>query len=417
MRRPPSASLAAIGAWIGRTGRQARRPPEFMTKAFEKQDVTEMTEKTAVTHAVVGEDHAGSRLDRFLTRQYPGLPRTRLYRIVRKGEVRVNGKRAEIDTRLVLGDSVRLPPVRATAAEPAQGEPGAASSAPVAPREVGATPATPAAQAAPAAPAAPRAVGTPAPAAVRRRVPDTLMQTVTGAIIHEDERLLVIDKPAGIAVHGGSGVSFGIIEALRAARPQESDSLELVHRLDRDTSGVLLVARKPAVLRMLHASLREGEGFEKRYLALLKGSWQLGKKRIDAPLRTDLRVGGERTVKVAPMGKSAASDFRVVQSFGKVATLMEVSILTGRTHQIRVHAAYAGHPVAGDPKYGDAEFNEQMRDMELERMFLHASSLSFVWPDRGTEFSVNAPLPPELARVIDALSRPRPKRSRYRYKR
>jgi 23S rRNA pseudouridine955/2504/2580 synthase len=326
----------------------------------------------------------------------------------------VNGKRAEIDTRLVLGDSVRLPPVRATAAEPAQGEPGTASSAPAAPREVGATPATPAAQAAP---AAPRAAGTPAPAAVRRRVPDTLMQTVTGAIIHEDERLLVIDKPAGIAVHGGSGVSFGIIEALRAARPQESDSLELVHRLDRDTSGVLLVARKPAVLRMLHASLREGEGFEKRYLALLKGSWQLGKKRIDAPLRTDLRVGGERTVKVAPMGKSAASDFRVVQSFGKVATLMEVSILTGRTHQIRVHAAYAGHPVAGDPKYGDAEFNEQMRDMELERMFLHASSLSFVWPDRGTEFSVNAPLPPELARVIDALSRPRPKRSRYRYKR
>jgi 23S rRNA pseudouridine955/2504/2580 synthase len=317
----------------------------------------------------------------------------------------------------VLGDSVRLPPVRATAAEPVHGEPGAASSAPAAPREVNAAPAAPSAQAAPAAPAAPRAAGTPAPAAVRRRVPDTLMQTVTGAIIHEDERLLVIDKPAGIAVHGGSGVSFGIIEALRAARPQESDSLELVHRLDRDTSGVLLVARKPAVLRMLHASLREGEGFEKRYLALLKGSWQLGKKRIDAPLRTDLRVGGERTVKVAPMGKSAASDFRVVQSFGKVATLMEVSILTGRTHQIRVHAAYAGHPVAGDPKYGDAEFNEQIRDMELERMFLHASSLSFVWPDRGTEFSVNAPLPPELARVIDALSRPRPKRSRYRYKR
>jgi 23S rRNA pseudouridine955/2504/2580 synthase len=329
----------------------------------------------------------------------------------------VNGKRAEIDTRLVLGDSVRLPPVRATAAEPVHGEPGAASSAPAAPREVNAAPAAPSAQAAPAAPAAPRAAGTPAPAAVRRRVPDTLMQTVTGAIIHEDERLLVIDKPAGIAVHGGSGVSFGIIEALRAARPQESDSLELVHRLDRDTSGVLLVARKPAVLRMLHASLREGEGFEKRYLALLKGSWQLGKKRIDAPLRTDLRVGGERTVKVAPMGKSAASDFRVVQSFGKVATLMEVSILTGRTHQIRVHAAYAGHPVAGDPKYGDAEFNEQIRDMELDRMFLHASSLSFVWPDRGTEFSVNAPLPPELARVIDALSRPRPKRSRYRYKR
>ena len=395
-----------------------------MTKAFEKQDVTEMTEKTAVTHALVGEDHAGSRLDRFLTRQYPGLPRTRLYRIVRKGEVRVNGKRAEIDTRLMLGDSVRLPPVRPTAPEPgqgetAQGETGATASTPTAaPREAGVAPAAPReAGVAPAAPAAHRTAGAFAPAAARRRVPDTLIQTVTGAIIHEDERLLVIDKPAGIAVHGGSGVSFGIIEALRAARPHEGDYLELVHRLDRDTSGVLLVARKPAVLRMLHASLREGEGFEKRYLALLKGSWQLGKKRIDAPLRTDLRVGGERTVKVAPMGKSAASDFRVVQSFGKVATLMEVSILTGRTHQIRVHAAYAGHPVAGDPKYGDAEFNAEIREMELERMFLHASSLSFVWPDRGTDFSVNAPLPPALARVIDVLSRPRPKRTRYRYKR
>ncbi len=383
-----------------------------------------MTEKTAVTHALVGEDHAGSRLDRFLTRQYPGLPRTRLYRIVRKGEVRVNGKRAEIDTRLMLGDSVRLPPVRPTAPEPGQGETGqgetgATASAPTAaPREAGAAPVAPReAGVAPAAPAAHRTAGAFAPTAARRRVPDTLIQTVTGAIIHEDERLLVIDKPAGIAVHGGSGVSFGIIEALRAARPHESDYLELVHRLDRDTSGVLLVARKPAVLRMLHASLREGEGFEKRYLALLKGSWQLGKKRIDAPLRTDLRVGGERTVKVAPMGKSAASDFRVVQSFGKVATLMEVSILTGRTHQIRVHAAYAGHPVAGDPKYGDAEFNAEIREMELERMFLHASSLSFVWPDRGTDFSVNAPLPPALARVIDVLSRPRPKRTRYRYKR
>lgn len=227
---------------------------------------------------------------------------------------------------------------------------------------------------------------------------------MTGAILHEDERLLVINKPAGLAVHGGSGLSFGVIEALRAARPDESDKLELVHRLDRDTSGVLLVARKPAVLRMLHAGLREGEGFEKRYLALLKGSWQLGKKRIDAPLRTDLRVGGERTVKVQASGKSATSDFRPVQGFGRTASLLEVSILTGRTHQIRVHAAYAGHPVAGDPKYGDAEFNKEMREYGLERMFLHASSLSFVWPDRGTEFSVNAPLPPELAQVIDALS-------------
>jgi len=286
-----------------------------MSKPMEKQDLTKHSGKLSVRHLTVDGEDAGTRLDKFLARQYPEVPRTRLFRLVRKGEVRVNGKRAGI----------------------------------------------------------------------------------------------------GIAVHGGSGVSFGVIEALRAARPDEAEKLELVHRLDRDTSGVLIIARKPSVLRMLHAGLREGEGFEKRYLALVKGSWQLGKKRIEAPLRTDLRVGGERTVKVAAGGKAATTDFRPVQGFGKLASLLEVSILTGRTHQIRVHAAYAGHPVAGDPKYGDREFNEEMREHGLERMFLHASSISFLWPDRGTEFSVNAPLPPELARVIDALSGlKRPGRARSR---
>jgi 23S rRNA pseudouridine955/2504/2580 synthase len=367
-----------------------------MTKPPEKQDLTETTGKSAVKQVVVGEDDAGSRLDRFLTRQYPGVPRTRLFRIVRKGEVRVNGKRAAIDTRLASGDTVRLPPVRALAPGEEGADDGAAGG------RTGATGAG--------------AAGVGAKPK-RVRVPTSLIETITRAVIHEDERLLVIDKPAGIAVHGGSGISFGVIEALRAARPDEADKLELVHRLDRDTSGVLLVARKPAVLRMLHASLRDGEGFEKRYLALLKGDWQLGKKRIDAPLRTDLRVGGERTVKVQAGGKPAASDFRVVQSYGRTATLMEVAILTGRTHQIRVHAAYAGHPVAGDPKYGDQAFNEDMREIGLERMFLHASSISFVWPDRGTEFSVNAPLPPELARVLDVIVRPRSKRSRKPYQR
>lgn len=364
-----------------------------MTKASEKQDLTETSGKTAVKQAVVGEDDAGTRLDKFLARQYPGVPRTRLFRIVRKGEVRVNGKRAAIDTRLAAGDTVRLPPVRTEA--PGEEGPGDTS--------VGGASGTPG--------------GTATAKPKRVRVPTSLIDTITRAVIYEDDRLLVIDKPAGIAVHGGSGVSFGVIEALRAARPDEADRLELVHRLDRDTSGVLLVARKPAVLRMLHASLRDGEGFEKRYLALLKGDWQLGKKRIDAPLRTDLRVGGERTVRVHAAGKPSASDFRVVQSYGRTATLMEVSILTGRTHQIRVHAAYAGHPVAGDPKYGDEAFNEDMRGIGLDRMFLHASSISFVWPDRGTEFSVNAPLPPELARVLDVIVRPRSKRSRKPYKR
>jgi 23S rRNA pseudouridine955/2504/2580 synthase len=231
------------------------------------------------------------------------------------------------------------------------------------------------------------------------RVPPKLLETIHASIIREDERLIVIDKPAGIAVHGGSGVSFGIIEALRALRPDES--LELVHRLDRDTSGCLLIARKPSSLRTTHALLREGE-FEKGYLALVMGKWNLGKKRIDAPLRTDLRVSGERTVKVHPSGKAAISEFRPVQFFGNRATLVEVSIFTGRTHQIRVHATHAGHPVAGDEKYGDKAFNESMRLLGLDRMFLHAHRVAFEWP-QGGEFAANAPLPPDLAVLLDRL--------------
>jgi 23S rRNA pseudouridine955/2504/2580 synthase len=336
-----------------------------MTKILQKQDVTPAETRSGARHALVGQDDAGIRLDRYLARQLPGVPRTRLFRLVRKGEVRVNGRRASIDLRLAAGDDVRIPPVRQDAE-----------------------------------PSAPFGGTT-----VRgKRLPEGLVETIRAAVIYEDDRLLVVNKPAGIAVHGGSGISFGVIEALRAARPDEADALELVHRIDRDTSGVLLVARKAAVLRMLHASLREGDDFEKRYLALVAGHWQLGRKRIDAPLRTDLRVGGERTVQVHASGKASISDFAPVQFFGTLATLMEVRIDTGRTHQIRVHAAYAGNPVAGDEKYGDADFNARLRELGLRRMFLHAASLSFTWPDRGTPFSVSAPLPPELAMVIDALS-------------
>jgi 23S rRNA pseudouridine955/2504/2580 synthase len=240
-----------------------------------------------------------------------------------------------------------------------------------------------------------------------------LLETMRTAIVHEDDNLLVLNKPAGVAVHGGSGVSFGVIEGLRALRPGET--LELVHRLDRDTSGVLLVARNTSALRSAHALLRDG-GFEKRYLALVKGKWELGRKRIDIPLRTDLRVGGERTVRADASGKPSLSEFRPVQFFGKQATLMEVTLFTGRTHQIRVHAQHAGHPVAGDEKYGDDELNAQMTVLGLNRMFLHAHSVSFEWPSgrdaSGTgsarapsgEFSVNTPLPPELAAVIDTLA-------------
>ena len=309
-------------------------------------------ERQAVRLLEVTAEQAGQRLDNFVHRLLGDLPRSRIYRVIRKGEVRVNGHRAGPDTRLQAHDKIRIPPVRVRPAS-----------------EVG--------------------------------QPSTqLLETMRAAIVHEDDNLLVLNKPAGIAVHGGSGVSFGVIEGLRALRPGET--LELVHRLDRDTSGVLLVARNTAALRTVHALLRDG-AFEKRYLALVKGKWELGRKRIDIPLRTDLRVGGERTVRADASGKPSLSEFRPIQFFGKQATLMEVTLFTGRTHQIRVHAQHAGHPVAGDEKYGDEEFNAQMKVLGLNRMFLHAHSVSFEWP-AGGEFSVNTPLPPELASIIDTLA-------------
>ncbi|MDB6091631.1 MAG: Pseudouridine synthase [Gammaproteobacteria bacterium] len=316
--------------------------------------------RSEVRHFEVSDEEAGQRLDNFVHKRLGDIPRSRVYRVIRKGEVRVNGHRAGPDTRLQAHDKIRIPPVRV---QP--------------PQEVG-------------------------------RPSADLQETIRRAIVHEDEKLLVLDKPSGIAVHGGSGVSFGVIEALRALRPEES--FELAHRLDRDTSGCLLIARTPSALRTVHALLREGS-FEKRYLTLLGGQWDLGKKRIDVPLRTDTRVNGERTVKADASGKPSVSEFRPVQFFGKRATLMEVDLLTGRTHQIRVHAQHAGHPVAGDAKYGDETLNETMKGLGLNRMFLHAHSVSFEWP-QGGQFSVNTPLPPDLARVIDKLGDlPKAKRS------
>jgi 23S rRNA pseudouridine955/2504/2580 synthase len=309
-----------------------------------------------VRQVEVGESGAGQRLDNFLGKILQNVPRSLIFRVIRKGEVRINGKRAKPEARLLATDIVRVPPIR---------------------------------------------VGDDAPP---RRAPSAMVQKILDAIILEEPRLLVVDKPAGVAVHGGSGVSFGVIEALRAARPDET--LELVHRIDRETSGLLLVSRKPAALRTLHALLREGR-VEKRYLALVQGKWELGKKRIDAPLRTDIRVGGERTVKADASGKEAASVFTPVQFFGKKATLVEVALETGRTHQIRVHAAHAGYPLAGDDKYGDADFNEKMKALGLTRMFLHAHHLSFTWPETGVEFTVSTPLPAELKAVIDVLNPPR----------
>jgi 23S rRNA pseudouridine955/2504/2580 synthase len=311
-----------------------------------------------VRRVPVDAEAEGQRLDKVLGRLLAGVPRSHIFRLIRRGEVRVNGRRARPEQRLASGDELRLPPVR------------------------------------PADPDAPR------------RVPAALIARVEAAVIHEDERLLVLDKPAGLAVHGGSGLAFGVIEALRASRPKET--LELAHRLDRDTSVCLLIARRASALRALHALLREG-AMQKSYLALLAGRWKLGAKRVDAPLRTDLRSGGERTVKVDAQGKHAQTEFRLIEHLGARASLLEASILTGRTHQIRVHAAYCGHPVAGDEKYGDPAANAAFAELGLHRMFLHAHSCAFSWPD-GSEQSFTAPLPDELRVVLERLKQPRRRR-------
>lgn len=299
----------------------------------------------------ISEDAAGQRLDNFLLTRLKGVPKSHVYRLLRKGEVRVNKGRVKPDYRLAAGDVVRLPPVR-------RPEPGAI-------------------------PARGRSAG------VR-------LET---RILHEDERLIVLDKPSGIAVHGGSGLSHGVIEALRAARP-EAPYLELVHRLDRETSGCLLIAKRRSMLRSLHELLREGR-VEKRYLALVKGRWELGQVRLEDRLRKSVR-GGERLVTVDEGGKAAASIFRPVE-IGSAASLLEVRIMTGRTHQIRVQAAEAGHPLAGDERYGDREYNRRMKSLGLERLFLHAASVGWEDPVSGEWRMFSAPLPDDLGEMLSQL--------------
>jgi len=309
--------------------------------------------KSPLTLRTVTADEAGQRVDNFLMRHFKTVPRSRVYRLLRKGEVRVNRKRVDAEYRIQEGDEVRLPPVRIDAV----GE--------------------------------------------LRQPSGSLLELIERAVIFQDKHLLVLDKPAGVAVHGGSGMSFGVIEALRASRPRET--LELVHRLDRDTSGCLLVARDRSTLTALHALIRNG-GMHKTYMALVAGSWQLGTKRIDAPLATDNRQHGERHVRVAAAGKDSVSVFKPLQFFGSLATLMEVDIPTGRTHQIRVHASFAGHPLLGDDKYGDRDRNAELKRHGLKRTFLHAQSVAFEWPGSGVPFHASSPLPPELAAVLDAIT-------------
>lgn len=308
--------------------------------------------------AVVAADRAGQRLDNFLLGQLKGAPRTLVYKLIRSGQVRVNGGRAKADRRVEAGDEVRIPPVRLMIGDDASRSPPAS----------------------------------------------TILRALEQAIVYEDARLLAINKPAGIASHGGSGISHGVIEGLRALRPNES--LELVHRLDRDTSGLMVIARKRSALVELQALLREdhGAGIEKRYLALLVGRMPDGVLDVDVPLHVGLRQGGERHVTVSDAGKPSLSHFRALERRGG-HSYCEIRIATGRTHQIRVHASHLGHPVAGDAKYGDADANARLRRQAgLRRLFLHASSLEFALDGGRVPYLLHAPLPPELAGVLDRLS-------------
>ena len=312
---------------------------------------------TGARTVTVPADRAGQRLDNFLLGQLKGAPRSLVYKLVRSGQVRVNGGRAKAERKLDAGDEVRIPPVRLQM-----------------PDEDGKSP-----------------------------PPKGLLSALDAAIVFEDARLLAISKPSGMASHGGSGVSFGVIETLRALRPNES--FELVHRLDRDTSGLMVIAKKRSALVELQALLREdhGAGIEKRYLALLAGRMPDGVMSVDAPLHVGLRQGGERHVQVNPAGKPSLSHFRVLERRGG-QSYCEVRIETGRTHQIRVHAQHIGHPVAGDDKYGDAAANKRLREqVGLKRLFLHASTLDFALEGGKAPYALSAPLAPELLDVLDRL--------------
>lgn len=303
-----------------------------------------------VRHLEVDENSAGQRLDNFLKRELKGVPKTRIYRALRKGEVRVNRGRVKADYRLRRGDSVRIPPLQLAAA-----------------------PTTP-------------------------PVPHYWAEELARRVVHEDENLLVINKPAGLAVHGGSGLSFGLIECLRQLRPDER-YLELVHRLDRDTSGLILIARRPAMLRELHRQLREKE-IDKRYLALVAGSWPASMRLVEAPLEKNVLQSGERMVRVAQEGKRALTEFTVIERL-RGATLLEARPITGRTHQIRVHALQAGFPLLGDEKYSDDRTVARCRELGLKRLFLHASKLQI--PAAGSTLSLDAPLDEDLEIILNKI--------------
>lgn len=300
---------------------------------------------TKVVQVEITEEHHDQRLDNFLITRLKGVPKSRIYRIVRKGEVRVNKGRVEVSYRLVTGDIVRIPPIRL--AERSE--------------EV--------------------------------FVPNNLKEALEHSVLYEDDAFLIVNKPAGFAVHGGSGVSSGIIEGLRLLRP-EAHFLELVHRLDKDTSGCLVIAKKRSALRAFHAIFRDNQ-IQKTYVALLSGQWKKQKLVVNAPLLKNIAKGGERMVMVSSAGKEALTTFTRLTCFEQ-ATLVEAAPKTGRTHQIRVHALHIGHPIIGDERYGRDDINLVFKQKGYKRMFLHAKTLHFLHPTTGVTLKINAPLPPQL---------------------
>jgi 23S rRNA pseudouridine955/2504/2580 synthase len=309
--------------------------------------------KNNVTQTIISAEDEGQRLDNYLLRVCKGVPKSHVYRIIRSGEVRLNGKRAAASERIEAGDALRLPPIRV-----AQGQ-----------KEIAAG------------------------AQAKTDLP----------ILYEDEALLAIDKPAGIAVHGGSGVSFGVIEALRRQRPQ-ARFLELAHRLDRETSGVLLVGKKRPALNALHAMFREsGRGADKRYLLLVRGRWMETSRKVALPLCKYLLATGERRVRVASGGKPSQTVFHLLARWENFS-LLEAELRTGRTHQIRVHCAHLGFPIAGDEKYGDFVLNRTLAKEGLKRMFLHAWKMKLAHPSSGEEMTLHAPLPDALRGFLKKLS-------------
>jgi 23S rRNA pseudouridine955/2504/2580 synthase len=316
----------------------------------QKSDKGPNVAHTKVRKIRIDAEQAGQRIDNFLRRELPGLPKGRLYRILRRGEVRVNGGRIRAEYKLQEGDEVRVPPARVK-------PPGDAP-------------------------------------------PDGKAAGIADRIIFEDKRLLVVDKPSGVAVHGGSGISHGVIELLRHARPELKD-LSLVHRLDRETSGCLVLAKRRSALRELHERFREGQ-VEKNYLALVVGDWQFGEQLIDKPLLVENRKGGERHVIVSKGGKPAQTRVQLSRTFGTHSLLL-CAPATGRTHQIRVHLQTMEFPIVGDDRYGDRDANREAKKLGLKRLFLHAQSIAFS-DDSGNELHFTTPLADDLEKFVSRLA-------------